>query len=35
MTGRSIYTVAMRHLVEQRAEWSWTTIQILEKKARV
>lgn len=35
MTGRSIYTVAMRALVEQRAEWSWTTIQILEKKARV
>ncbi|GMU73128.1 MAG: hypothetical protein HS109_08205 [Burkholderiales bacterium] len=35
MTGRSIYTVAMRHLVEQRAEWSWATIQILEKKARV
>ena len=35
MTGRSTYTVAMRHLVEQRAEWSWTTIQILEKKARV
>ncbi|HEX7768389.1 MAG TPA: hypothetical protein VF422_00005, partial [Dokdonella sp.] len=24
MTGRSTYTVAMRHLVEQRAEWSWT-----------
>jgi hypothetical protein len=35
MTGRSTYTVAMRHLVEQRAEWSWTTIQILEKKSRV
>jgi len=35
MTGRSIYTVAMRHLVEQRAEWSWATIQIIEKKARV
>ncbi|HQU47718.1 MAG TPA: hypothetical protein PLM09_01085 [Casimicrobiaceae bacterium] len=35
MTGRSIYTVAMRHLVEQRAEWSWATIQIVEKKARV
>ena len=35
MTGRSIYTVALRHLVEQRAEWSWATIQILEKKARV
>ncbi|CAG0972690.1 hypothetical protein BURK1_01314 [Burkholderiales bacterium] len=34
MTGRSVYTVALRHLVEQRAEWSWATIQILEKKAR-
>jgi hypothetical protein len=35
MTGRSVYTVALRHLVEQRAEWSWAAIQILEKKARV
>ena len=35
MTGRSVYTVALRHLVEQRAEWSWATIQILEKKPRV
>lgn len=34
-TGRSIYTVALRHLVEQRADWSWATIQVLEKKARV
>jgi hypothetical protein len=34
MTGRSVYTVAFRHLVEQRAEWSWATIQILEKKSR-
>lgn len=34
MTGRSVYTVALRHLVEQRAEWSWAAIQILEKKAR-
>ena len=22
-TGRSVYTVALRHLVEQRADWSW------------
>jgi hypothetical protein len=31
-TGRSVYTVAFRSLVEQRAEWSWAAIQILEKK---
>ena len=34
MTGRSVYTVAMRQLVEQRAEWSWAAIQIVEKQAR-
>ncbi|MEP7062361.1 MAG: hypothetical protein ABI881_08180 [Betaproteobacteria bacterium] len=33
-TGRSIYTVALRHLVEQRADWSWAAIQIIEKRAR-
>ncbi len=33
-TGRSVYTVAMRHLVEQRADWSWAAIQIIEKRAR-
>ena len=33
-TGRSVYTVALRHLVEQRAEWSWAAIQIVEKKSR-
>jgi hypothetical protein len=33
-TGRSIYTVALRHLVEQRAEWSWAAIQIIEKRAK-
>jgi hypothetical protein len=33
-TGRSIYTVALRHLIEQRAEWSWAAIQILEKQPR-
>jgi hypothetical protein len=33
-TGRSVYTVAFRSLVEQRAEWSWAAVQILEKKAR-
>jgi hypothetical protein len=34
-TGRSVYTVALRHLVEQRADWSWAAIQIVEKKSRV
>jgi hypothetical protein len=33
-TGRSVYTVALRSLVEQRADWSWAAAQILEKKAR-
>ncbi len=34
MTGRSIYTVALRQLVEQRADWSWAAIQIVEKMPR-
>ena len=34
-TGRSVYTVALRQLVEQRAEWSWAAIQIVEKKSRL
>ena len=34
-TGRSVYTVALRQLVEQRADWSWATIQIVEKKSRL
>ncbi|HEX6795621.1 MAG TPA: hypothetical protein VF304_17375, partial [Casimicrobiaceae bacterium] len=34
MTGRSIYTVALRQLVEQRADWSWVAIQIVEKQQR-
>jgi cyclic-di-GMP-binding protein len=34
MTGRSMYTVALRQLVEQRADWSWAAIQIVEKQAR-
>ena len=33
-TGRSIYTVAFRQLVEQRADWSWTAIQVIEKQVR-
>jgi len=34
MTGRSIYTVALRQLVEQRADWSWVAIQVVEKLGR-
>ena len=34
MTGRSIYTVALRQLVEQRADWSWAAIQIIDKQSR-
>ena len=33
-TAHSVYTVSMRHLVEQRPDWSWATIQIVEKKSR-
>ena len=33
-TANSVYTVALRHLVEQRPDWSWATIQIIEKRAR-
>jgi hypothetical protein len=33
-TTNSVYTVALRHLVEQRPDWSWATIQIVEKRAR-
>lgn len=34
-TGRSVYTIVLRHLVEQRADWTWATVQIVEKKARM
>ncbi|HEY3533772.1 MAG TPA: hypothetical protein VGL43_11685 [Casimicrobiaceae bacterium] len=34
MTTRSIYTIALRQLVEQRADWCWTAIQIVEKQPR-
>ncbi len=33
-TPRSIYTVAMRQLVEQRGEWSWVAIKIVGKQSR-
>ena len=33
-TGRSVYTVALRQLVEQRSEWSWAAIQVVDKRPR-
>jgi hypothetical protein len=33
-TAHSVYTLAFRHLVEQRPEWSWATVQISEKHSR-
>jgi hypothetical protein len=33
-TAHSVYTVSLRHLVEQRPDWSWATIHIVEKKTR-
>ncbi len=33
-TGRSIYTVALRTIMEQRADWTWCAIQIVEKRPR-
>ena len=33
-TANSVYTVSFKHLVEQRPDWSWATIQIVEKKSR-
>lgn len=30
-TGRSVYKIVLRHLVEQRAEWSWAAFQIVSK----
>jgi len=34
MTTRTIYTIALRQLVEQRADWCWSAIQIVEKQPR-
>jgi hypothetical protein len=34
-TGRSVYTLALRHLVEQRADWSWAAVQIVDKQPRL
>jgi hypothetical protein len=33
-TDRSVYTVALKNLVEQRSEWSWAAIQIVGKQVR-
>jgi cyclic-di-GMP-binding protein len=33
-TANSVYTLVFRHLVEQRPEWSWATVQIVEKHSR-
>jgi hypothetical protein len=33
-TPNSIYTVAMGQIVEQRNEWSWVTIKIVDKQPR-
>ena len=34
ITEHSIYTVSLRQLIEQRADWSWVAIQIVEKQPR-
>jgi hypothetical protein len=33
-TDRSVYTVALKNLVEQRSEWSWAAFQIVDKQSR-
>lgn len=33
-TGRTIYTIALRQVVEQRADWTWVAMQILDRSAR-
>jgi len=33
-TANSVYTLALKHLVEQRPDWSWATVQIVEKRGR-
>lgn len=33
-TANSVYTLAFKHLVEQRPDWSWATVQIIEKHPR-
>jgi hypothetical protein len=33
-TARSTYAVKLRHLVDQRSDWSWVTIQVSAKEER-
>ena len=33
-TGRTVYTIALRQVVEQRADWTWVAMQILERNPR-
>ena len=33
-TARSIYTLALRNVIEQRSDWSWAAVQIIGKKPR-
>jgi hypothetical protein len=33
-TANSVYTLALKHLVEQRPDWCWATVQIVEKRPR-
>lgn len=33
-TGRTDYTIALRQVVEQRADWTWVALQILERAPR-
>ena len=33
-TGRTVYTIALRQVVEQRADWTWVAMQILERRPR-
>lgn len=33
-TSRSDYTIVLRHLLDQNAEWSWVTVQIADRTPR-
>ncbi len=34
ITGRSVYTIALRDVLEQQAGWTWATIEIVGKSSR-
>jgi hypothetical protein len=34
ITGRTVYTVALRDLLEQRHDWSWAVIEIVATAPR-